>query len=63
MQSEMTLPEMIENIRAIFAKDLTGRPVRRGKPTSDPSLWRAIQNQEKNNSEGQCWLRSRPGKP
>ena len=62
MQNGMTLQEMLDSIRAIFAQDMTRRPAHRNKAVADPALWRAIQNQEKHSSEGQCYLRGMPGK-
>ena len=62
MQNGMNLQEMLESIRTIFAQDLTRRPAHRKKAVADPALWRAIQNQEKHSSEGQCYLRGMPGK-
>ncbi|MGO8953562.1 MAG: hypothetical protein ACLPWS_08890 [Rhodomicrobium sp.] len=63
MQNDMTLHEVLENIRAIFAKDMAGKPVPRNKAVADPDLWRAIQNQQRCSSEGQCGFRNIPGKP
>ncbi len=62
MQSETTLSELLEGIRAVIAKDLI-RPVPRNKAVADPALWRAIANQQKNSSEGHCWLLGAPRKP
>ena len=62
MQNSMTLQEMLDSIRAIFAEDVTSKPLHRSKPVADPALWRAIQNQEKHSSEGQCYLRGMPGR-
>jgi hypothetical protein len=62
MQNGMTLQEMLDSIRTIFAQDMIRKPAHRSKPVADPALWRAIQNQEKYSSEGQCYLRGMPGK-
>ena len=62
MQNGMTLQEMLESIRAIFAQDISRKPAHRAKPVADPALWRAIQSQEKQSSEGQCYLRGLPGR-
>ncbi len=62
MQNSMTLQEMLDSIRAIFAQDMTRKPAHRNKPVADPALWRAIQNQEKNSVEEQCWLRGMRGR-
>ncbi len=63
MQSDTTLSELLEGIRAVIAKDIAGRPTPRNKAVSDPALCRAIQNQQKNDSAGQCWLIGLPWKP
>ena len=62
MQNGMTLQEMLDSLRTIFGQDLTRRPAHRNKAVADPALWRAIQKQEKQSSEGQCYLRGMPGK-
>jgi hypothetical protein len=56
MQSDKTLSELLEGIRAVIAKDLTARPAPRNKAVADPALWRAIEKQQKNTAEGHCWL-------
>jgi hypothetical protein len=61
MQDGMTLQEMLDSIRAIFAQDMTRKTAHRNKPVADPALWRAIQSQEKHSSESQCSLRGMPG--
>ncbi len=61
MQDGMTLQEMLDSIRTIFAQDMTRKTEHRNKPVADPALWRAIQSQEKHSSESQCWLRGMPG--
>lgn len=61
MQSDKTLSELLEGIRAIIAKDLTERPAPRNKAVADPALWRAIEKQQKNITEGHCWLPGDPG--
>ncbi len=63
MQSETTLSEILEGIRAVIAKDIAGRPVPRNKAVADPALWRAIENQQKNGTEARCWLFGLPQKP
>jgi hypothetical protein len=62
MQNSMPPQEMLDSIRAIFALDMSRKPTHRSKPVADPALWRAIQNQEKHCSEGQCYLRGLPGR-
>jgi len=62
MQSETTLSELLEGIRAVIAKDIAGRPAPRNKAVADPALWRAIENQQKNSVEGHCWLLGVPRK-
>ncbi len=57
METGKSMDELLDGIRAILAKDLSENPVSRKKPIADPALWRAIQNQQKNDSEGQCWFR------
>ncbi|MGO9543338.1 MAG: hypothetical protein ACLPPF_00870 [Rhodomicrobium sp.] len=57
MQTDTALSELLEGIRAIFAQDLTGKPKPRNKAVADPALWRAIQTQQKNANDGQCWFR------
>lgn len=63
MQNAMTLQEVLESIRSILNKDLVGKPTLRNRAVADPALWRAIQNQQRNSSEGPCGFRSGPGKP
>lgn len=62
MQDSLTLQEMLDSIRTIFAQDMTRKPTPRRKPVADPALWRAIQSEEKHSSEGQCYLRGMPGR-
>ena len=62
MQNGMTLQEMLDSIRVIFAQDIVRKPAHRRKPVADPALWRAIHNQERQSGEGQCYLRGMPGK-
>lgn len=62
MQNGLTLQEMLDSIRTIFAQDMTRKAAPRHKPVADPALWRAIESQEKHSSEGQCYLRGMPGK-
>jgi hypothetical protein len=62
MQDDQTLQEMLDSIRTIFAQDMKRKPALRSKPVADPALWRAIQNQEKQSTEGQCYLRGMPGR-
>jgi hypothetical protein len=63
MQDSMTPQEVLEGIRAILNKDMTGKPALRNRAVADPAVWRAIQNQQRNSSEGQCGFRTDPGKP
>ncbi len=63
MQSETTLSELLEGIRAVIAKDMASKPLPRNKAVADPALWRAIASQQKNSSEGHCWLLGVPRKP
>ena len=62
MENEMTLPQMLDSIRDIFARDLNGKPAPCNKAVADPALWRAIQNQERHRNEGQCGFRPTPEK-
>ena len=36
MQNSMTLQEMLDSIRTLFAQDMTRRPAHRNKPVADP---------------------------
>ncbi len=63
MQNDMTLHEVLESIRAIFAKDMIGKPAPRNRAVADPALWRAIENQQRSCSDGQLGFRNIPGKP
>jgi len=62
MRHEKTLDELLEGIRAVLAEDMKAKPVSRNKAVADPALWRAIQNQQKCDSERPCWFRGIAGK-
>jgi hypothetical protein len=61
MQTEKSPSELLECIHNIIAKDIAGKPIPRRKAVADPALWRAIQNHQRNGSEGQCGFRVGPG--
>jgi hypothetical protein len=63
METETPLHELVEGVRAIIAKDMNEEPVPHKKAVADPALWRAIQNQQRHGSEGQCWFAGAPEKP
>jgi hypothetical protein len=49
MQIDKSLHELIEDVLIVVAKDMVEKPLLpRRKPVADPALWRAIQNQRKN---------------
>jgi hypothetical protein len=51
MTTDKPLAELLESLRAIFAKDMIEKPVPRKKATADPALWRAIQHQQKHGGD------------
>jgi hypothetical protein len=55
MQIDKSLHELIEGVFIIVAKDMAGKsPLPRRKPVADPALWRAIENQRKNDGLNYC---------